>query len=68
MSNNSDNNSKSGKSNRQGVFIGAYVPDELKVELQKSAKSGFRTLSQEINRILTESVRLQKQNQTSIPA
>jgi hypothetical protein len=42
--------------NRKGVFIGAYVPVELKQSLQRRASSEHRTLSQEITRILTEAV------------
>lgn len=42
--------------NRKGVFIGAYVPLELKESLQRRAASEHRTLSQEITRILTEAV------------
>src|SRR5205085_8219392 len=38
--------------NRKGVFIGAYVPAELKRALQQRAVSEHRTLSQEITRIL----------------
>jgi hypothetical protein len=43
--------------NRKGVFIGAYVPAELKKALQQRATSEHRTLSQEITRILEEAVR-----------
>ncbi|MCA1594222.1 MAG: hypothetical protein LC754_16665 [Acidobacteria bacterium] len=43
--------------NRKGVFIGAYVPADLKKSLQQRAASEHRTLSQEITRILEESVR-----------
>lgn len=42
--------------NRKGVFIGAYVPLELKETLRRRAAAEHRTLSQEITRILTESV------------
>ncbi len=42
--------------NRKGVFIGAYVPNELKESLQRRARGAHRTLSQEITRILTESI------------
>lgn len=42
--------------NRKGVFIGAYVPDELKESLRRRAAAEHRTLSQEITRILTEAV------------
>jgi hypothetical protein len=42
--------------NRKGVFIGAYVPVELKESLQRRAATEHRTLSQEITRILTEAV------------
>jgi hypothetical protein len=42
--------------NRKGVFIGAYVPKELKESLRRRAASEHRTLSQEITRILTEAV------------
>ncbi len=37
---------------RNGVFIGAYVPEGLKTALQLQAKSEHRTLSQQITRIL----------------
>jgi plasmid stability protein len=43
--------------NRKGVFIGAYVPADLKRALQQRAASEHRTLSQEITRILEESVK-----------
>jgi hypothetical protein len=43
--------------NRKGVFIGAYVPSELKRSLQQRAVSEHRTLSQEITRILEEAVK-----------
>ena len=43
--------------NRRGVFIGAYVPSDLKRALQQRAASEHRTLSQEITRILEEAVR-----------
>ncbi len=43
--------------NRKGVFIGAYVPVELKDSLRRRAASEHRTLSQEITRILMEAVR-----------
>jgi hypothetical protein len=42
--------------NRKGVFIGAYVPNELKESLRRQAVAEHRTLSQEITRILTEAV------------
>ena len=42
--------------NRKGVFIGAYVPKDLKDTLQRLAATQHRTLSQEITRILTEAV------------
>lgn len=42
--------------NRKGVFIGAYVPKELKESLQRRAAAEHRTLSQEITRILVEAV------------
>ena len=42
--------------NRKGVFIGAYVPNDLKETLRRNAASQHRTLSQEITRILTEAV------------
>ena len=41
---------------RKGVFIGAYVPNELKESLRRRALGEHRTLSQEITRILTEAV------------
>ncbi len=43
--------------NRKGVFIGAYVPNELKQALQQRAKAEHRTLSQEITRILEEAIK-----------
>lgn len=43
-------------SNRKGVFIGAYVPNELKESLRRRAALEHRTLSQEITRILVEAV------------
>lgn len=43
--------------NRKGVFIGAYVPAELKKALQQRATGEHRTLSQEITRILEEAVK-----------
>lgn len=43
--------------NRKGVFIGAYVPNQLKEALQVRAKAEHRTLSQEITRILEEAIR-----------
>lgn len=42
--------------NRKGVFIGAYVPNELKESLRRRAAAEHRTLSQEITRILAEAV------------
>ena len=42
--------------NRKGVFIGAYVPNELKESLRRRAAIEHRTLSQEITRILIEAV------------
>ena len=42
--------------NRKGVFIGAYVPSELKESLRRRAALEHRTLSQEITRILVEAV------------
>ena len=42
--------------NRKGVFIGAYVPNELKESLKRRAAAEHRTLSQEITRILVEAV------------
>jgi hypothetical protein len=42
--------------NRKGVFIGAYVPNELKESLRRRAAMEHRTLSQEITRILVEAV------------
>jgi hypothetical protein len=42
--------------NRKGVFIGAYVPNELKESLRRRAAVEHRTLSQEITRILIEAV------------
>ena len=42
--------------NRKGVFIGAYVPNELKETLRRRAAAEHRTLSQEITRILTEAI------------
>jgi hypothetical protein len=42
--------------NRKGVFIGAYVPNDLKESLRRRAAGEHRTLSQEITRILTEAI------------
>jgi len=42
--------------NRKGVFIGAYVPNEMKESLRRRAAAEHRTLSQEITRILTEAI------------
>jgi len=42
--------------NRKGVFIGAYVPNDLKETLRRRAVAEHRTLSQEITRILSEAV------------
>ena len=42
--------------NRKGVFIGAYVPNELKESLRRRAAGEHRTLAQEITRILVEAV------------
>lgn len=41
---------------RKGVFIGAYVPAELKQSLQRRARAEHRTLSQEVTRILSEAL------------
>lgn len=38
------------------VFIGAYVPREVKESLQRRARAEYRTLSQELTRILTEAI------------
>jgi hypothetical protein len=46
--------------NRKGVFIGAYVPSELKQALQRRAVAEHRTLSQEITRILEEAIKGRK--------
>src|SRR6478752_2465672 len=48
--------SLSSMANRKGVFIGAYVPNELKESLRRRAAAEHRTLSQEITRILVEAV------------
>ncbi len=61
--------------NRKGVFIGAYVPNELKESLRRRAATEHRTLSQEITRILVEAVHGQglpvgsvdRRNDTTIP-
>ncbi len=61
--------------NRKGVFIGAYVPNELKESLRRRAAAEHRTLSQEITRILVEAVHGQglpvgsvdRRNNTTIP-
>ena len=42
--------------NRKGVFIGAYVPNELKKSLRRRAATEHRTLSQKITRILGKAV------------
>lgn len=62
-------------SNRKGVFIGAYVPNELKESLRRRAAAEHRTLSQEITRILVEAVHgkglpagsVDRRNNTTIP-
>jgi rubrerythrin len=41
----------------KGVFIGAYIPPELKAALQERAWLNHRTLSQEIALLLDESAR-----------
>jgi plasmid stability protein len=41
---------------RQGVYLGAYVPIELKRRLKEQAAQAHRTLSQEVIRILTKAV------------
>ena len=48
--------SSANMANRKGVFIGAYVPNELKESLRRRAAAEHRTLSQEITRILVEAV------------
>ncbi|HQU85530.1 MAG TPA: hypothetical protein PKY59_20515 [Pyrinomonadaceae bacterium] len=61
--------------NRKGVFIGAYVPNELKESLRRRAALEHRTLSQEITRILIEEVHgkglpvgsVDRRNNASIP-
>ncbi len=61
--------------NRKGVFIGAYVPNELKESLRRRAATEHRTLSQEITRILVEAVHgkglpagsVDRRNTTAIP-
>lgn len=61
--------------NRKGVFIGAYVPQELKESLKRRAAGEHRTLSQEITRILVEAVHgkglpagsVDRRNQSSTP-
>lgn len=61
--------------NRKGVFIGAYVPNELKESLRRRAAAEHRTLSQEITRILVEAVHgkglptgsVDRRNSTTIP-
>ena len=62
--------------NRKGVFIGAYVPNELKESLRRRAAAEHRTLSQEITRILVEAVHgkglptgsVDRRNAAAIPA
>lgn len=61
--------------NRKGVFIGAYVPNELKESLRRRAAAEHRTLSQEITRILVEAVHgkglpagsVDRRNNTTVP-
>lgn len=61
--------------NRKGVFIGAYVPNELKESLRRRAAAEHRTLSQEITRILVEAVHgkglptgsVDRRNTTAVP-
>jgi hypothetical protein len=50
----SDRRETPAMANRKGVFIGAYVPHELKESLRRRAAAEHRTLSQEITRILEE--------------
>ena len=68
-------NSPKNMANRKGVFIGAYVPNELKESLRRRAAAEHRTLSQEITRILVEAVHgkglpagsVDRRNTTTIP-
>jgi hypothetical protein len=51
-------------SKRKGVFIGAYVPNQLKVALMEWAKAdNFMTLSDKIKQILTTAVLDKKRNE-----
>ena len=52
--------------NRKGVFVGAYIPNELKDTLRLTAAMGKRTLSQEITRALYNSA-LRHKNPLSDP-
>jgi hypothetical protein len=42
---------------RRGVFVGGYVPAELKRALQQQAAREHRTVSQELARLIEEGVR-----------
>ena len=44
---------------RNGVFIGAYVPEELKVKLRRKARDRHITLSQLVIELLKEAVEQQ---------
>jgi hypothetical protein len=41
---------------RRLAFIGAYVPEELKRAVEDKARREFRTVSQEVARVLTASL------------
>lgn len=47
---------------RSGLFIGAYVPEDLKVELRRMATEGHVTVSKLMIRILKEAVKQHKGN------
>lgn len=44
---------------RNGVFIGAYVPEELKLKLRRRAKARHTTLSKLVIQLLKEAVEQQ---------
>ncbi len=46
------------RNGRKGVFIGAYVPQELKSALESRARQRCRTLSQELTQRLMDSLRM----------
>lgn len=45
-----------GVPSRKGVFVGAYIDPAVKRRLQERASANYRTLSQELAKLLAESV------------